>query len=425
MLLLDNLQSKLPAVLLNNMLSFYIAIILFGQVFLSSLANLLSIENRSVMVVFRLSIMIFSYAYIFFCIRSKQFSNFLNSWTLSLLMFWLLYIFRLFYDVYAMGVTLALPVWELLAWSLGSSLPIAMCSYLLASQNSLDFVFIKQVNYGIFFLGFSIICFLIDPGLGQGRFYLQHLNAITCANAGCALILLSFAKLLLKRAGRIRDRSIQFLAWLGIVIGAFIVIYSATRGVIISNLFIICSSIFLLRSRLRLSSASKWKYLALLSAILSTLISMILASPVLLEKLFTSISSYTILTRLEFWRVSIEQFVASPLVGEGFKLQEILGNLEIEKGIYYPHNYVLESLAIGGVVMTLPLLFIMCFPIISLYKKPNLNPALFPMLLLVSQALIYSMHNGHLGDFPFFWLTLGMIAGFKNSTDQRLINRDI
>ena len=128
---------------------------------------------------------------------------------------------------------------------------------------------------------------------------------------------------------------------------------------------------------------------------------MILASPVLLEKLFTSISSYTILTRLEFWRVSIEQFAASPLVGEGFKLQEILGNLEIEKGIYYPHNYVLESLAIGGVVMTLPLLFIMCFPIISLYKKPNLNPSLFPMLLLVSQALIYSMHNGHLGDFPF------------------------
>lgn len=417
-MLLDNVLSKLPAVLLNNILSFYIAIILFGQVFLSSLANLLSIENRFVMVVFRLSIMIFSYAYIFFSIRSKQFSNFLNSWTLSTFMFWLLYVFRLFYDVYVMEVTLALPVWELLAWSLGSSLPIAICSYLLASQNSLDFVFIKQVNYGIFFLGFSIICFLIDPGLGQGRFYLQHLNAITCANAGCALVLLSFAKLLLTRAGLIRDRSIQLLAWLGIVIGAFIVIYSATRGVIVSSLLIICSSAFLFRSRLRLSSASKWKYLALLSAIFSALISMVVASPVLLEKLFTSISSYTILTRLEFWRVSIEQFAASPLVGEGFKLHEILGNLEIEKGIYYPHNYVLESLSIGGVVMTLPLLCTMCLPIISCYKKPKLNSALFPMLLLASQALIYSMHNGHLGDFPFFWLILGMIAGFKNRSDQ-------
>ena len=425
MLLLDNLLKKQPAFLLQKVPSFYIAIILFGQVFLSSLANLLSIENRSVMVVFRLFVMIFSYSYIFSCIRLNKLSNFLNSWSLSLIIFWLLYILRLFYDVYIMGATLALPVWELLAWSLGSSLPIALCSYLLASQNSLDFVFIKQVNYGIFFLGFSIICFLIDPGLGQGRFYLQHLNAITCANAGCALLLLSFAKLLLTRARLIHDKSIQYLAWLGILIGSFIVIYSATRGAIIASLLIIFSSMFLFRSRLRLSSASKWKYLALITAIFSILISIIMASPVLLEKLFTSISSYTILTRLEFWRVSIEQFAASPIVGEGFKLQEILGNLEIEKGIYYPHNYMLESLAIGGVVMTLPLLFIMCLPIISICKKPKLSPALFPMLLLASQALIYSMHNGHLGDFPFFWLILGMIAGFKNRTDQRLINSDI
>ena len=425
MLLLDNLLKKQPAFLLQKVPSFYIAIILFGQVFLSSLANLLSIENRSVMVVFRLFVMIFSYSYIFSCIRLNKLSNFLNSWSLSLIIFWLLYILRLFYDVYIMGATLALPVWELLAWSLGSSLPIALCSYLLASQNSLDFVFIKQVNYGIFFLGFSIICFLIDPGLGQGRFYLQHLNAITCANAGCALILLSFAKLLLTRAGLIYGKPIQYLAWLGIVIGTFIVIYSATRGVIISSLLIISSSIFLLRSRLRLSSASKWKYLALTSAIFSALISMIMASPVLLEKLFTSISSYTILTRLEFWRVSIEQFAANPLIGEGFKLQEILGNLEIEKGIYYPHNYVLESLAIGGVVMTLPLLCIMCLPIISFYKNPKLNLPLFPILLLASQALIYSMHNGHLGDFPFFWLIFGLMAGLKNRTDQRLINSDI
>ena len=48
----------------------------------------------------------------------------------------------------------------------------------------------RQVNYGVLFLGISIICFLVDPGLAQGRFYLEHLNAITCANAGCALILL-------------------------------------------------------------------------------------------------------------------------------------------------------------------------------------------------------------------------------------------
>ena len=62
--------------------------------------------------------------------------------------------------------------------------------------------------------------------------------------------------------------------------------------------------------------------------------------------------------------------------------------------------------------------------LLLVFTKLN-HPALFPMLLLVSQALIYSMHNGHLGDFPFFWLIFGMIAGFNNRTDQRLISSDI
>ena len=30
---------------------------------------------------------------------------------------------------------------------------------------------------------------------------------------------------------------------------------------------------------------------------------------------------------------------------------------------------------------------------------------------MVAQAFIYSMHNGHLGDFPFFWMAIGIIAG--------------
>ena len=416
--MLDKISENHGTLLDKYIISLYVASILFGQVFLSAMLNLLSIDNRSVMIVFRLSIMIFSYWYIFFSLRRKKVGNFLNTWIYSVLIFWCVYLLRLLFDVYISGVVLALPAWELFAWSLGSSLPIAICSYLIAAQNSLDFIFVKQVKYGVFLLGMSIIYFLVNPGLGQGRFYLQHLNAITCANAGCTLVLLCFAKLLLHKAGLINVNSSRLITWLGVSIGSFIIVYSATRGVLFATLLIIGVSIFQFRARLRLSYVAKWKYISLLVIVSFSLILMISTSPVLLDKLFTANRALSVLTRLEFWKTTIDQIAINPFLGVGFRLQEILGSLVIEKGIYYPHNYVLESLAIGGIVMTLPLLYCMLFPVFNFYKKIELEPSSFPIGLLAAQVLIYSMHNGHLGDYPFFWMIIGMIAGSKHRTDK-------
>ena len=391
----------------------YLALILFGQVFLSSIANLLSIDNRLVMLVLRFSIMIFSYGYIYFFLRDKRIQNYFNLWTLSVVLFWFLYLIRLFFDVYVSGVSLALPLWELLAWSLGSSLPIAICSYILASQQSLDSALIRQIKYGVLLLGISTICFLVDPGLAQGRFYLEHLNAITCANAGCALVLLCFARIMLCKINPTEIDSSRLITYSGILIGSFIIIYSATRGVLLASLLIISASVLLLRSRLNFTGFMKSKYSLQLVAVFSALVLLISTSPHLVEKLFTPRSANTVLTRLEFWKISFEQFVANPFMGIGFHLQEILGKLEIEKGIYYPHNYLFESLAIGGILMTLPLFYCVFFPMIGFYKNLKIDPNVLPSGLMATQAFFYSMHNGHLGDFPFFWMAMGIIAGSK------------
>ena len=391
----------------------YLALILFGQVFLSSIANLLSVDNRLVMLVLRFSIMIFSYGYIYFFLRDKRIQNYFNLWTLSVVLFWFLYLIRLFFDVYVSGVSLALPLWELLAWSLGSSLPIAICSYILASQQSLDSALIRQIKYGVLLLGISTICFLVDPGLAQGRFYLEHLNAITCANAGCALVLLCFARIMLCKINPTEIDSSRLITYLGILIGSFIIIYSATRGVLLASLLTISASVLLLRSRLNFTGFMKSKYSLQLVGVFSALVLLISTSPHLVEKLFTPRSANTVLTRLEFWKISFEQFVANPFMGIGFHLQEILGKLEIEKGIYYPHNYLFESLAIGGILMTLPLFYCMFFPMIGFYKNLKIDPNVLPSGLMATQAFFYSMHNGHLGDFPFFWMAMGIIAGSK------------
>ena len=56
----------------------------------------------------------------------------------------------------------------------------------------------------------------------------------------------------------------------------------------------------------------------------------------------------------------------------------------------------------------------MFFPVVSFYKELRVDASVLPSGLMAIQALIYSMHNGHLGDFPFFWMAMGIIAGSRN-----------
>ena len=294
-----------------------------------------------------------------------------------------------------------------------SSLPIAICSFLFAAQNRLSPILFGQTKYGLCLLGLSIVCFVVNPGPSQGAFYLEHLNAITCANSGCALFFLCFAKILVSKSSYNNLHYSQVIEWAGMAVGLFIVVYSATRGVLLATFLITILSSFLFRSTLKNLVTIQRKIFLLFVPMFFGAIFVASRSPLLLEKLFTSRAPETILTRLEFWRVSAEQFATSPLLGTGFGLQELLGSLEIEKGIYYPHNYLLESLALGGIIMTIPLIYCIFFPLINFHRKAKFDPSVFPLWLLGAQALTYSMHNGHLGDFPFFWMIFGLIAGSK------------
>ena len=392
---------------------FYFAAILFGQVFFSSIANIFYVENRGVMLVLRFLIMLLSYWYILSHFRRGRAHYLRSLWIVCLASFWIIYSFRLFFDLYVSGVALALPAWELFAWSLGSSLPIAICSFLFAAQNRLSPILFGQTKYGLCLLGLSIVCFVFNPGPSQGAFYLEHLNAITCANSGCALFFLCFGKILVSKSSYNNLHYSQVIEWAGMAVGLFIVVYSATRGVLLATFLITILSSFLFRSTLKNLVTIQRKIFLLFVPMFFGAIFVASRSPLLLEKLFTSRAPETILTRLEFWRVSAEQFATSPLLGTGFGLQELLGSLEIEKGIYYPHNYLLESLALGGIIMTIPLIYCIFFPVINFHRRAKFDPSVFPLWLLGAQALTYSMHNGHLGDFPFFWMIFGLIAGSK------------
>ena len=122
--------------------------------------------------------------------------------------------------------------------------------------------------------------------VSQGRFYLGHLNAIICANAGCVLLLLSFARIALRKADLIMVNFSQRVSFLGILIGSFIIIYSATRGVLFASFLAIIVSVFLLRSRLDLTSFSKFKYAWQLAIGIIVLILLVSVSPIWLINCF-------------------------------------------------------------------------------------------------------------------------------------------
>ena len=390
--------------------SFVLSFALFGQVFLSSIVNVLSLDNRSVMLVFRLCLMLVNVGYILFSIyQKKSLSIVCKSWINVITFFWSLYMIRLFYDVFLVKVSPSVPYWELMAWGLGSSLVSGVAACLFAPFKNLGVVLYKSIEYGVILLGISVICFAFQ-GIRTRWFYLDHLNAITAANAGCSLVLLSLSSLIARDYCLNNYCYSKYVSFLGIIIGSFIVVFSATRGAILAMVIV---SLVGIRS-VRFSPSSQFSFSAPRLLITLSLVIFIVGvlsySDLLIDKIFTSRLWDTVL-RIEFWKLCFREFLSSPLYGIGFNIQSLLGELEIEQGIYFPHNYIFESLAIGGLLLTLPLLGCFLIPIIRLFNFKGFDFTCICLSLLASQVIIYSMHNGHLGEYPAFWLILGLVAG--------------
>ena len=76
--------------------AFVLSSALFGKVFFSSIVNVLSLDNRVVMLLFRLFLMLINVSYILFFIFRKKASLLSVNHGLIQLLFWSLYMIRLF-----------------------------------------------------------------------------------------------------------------------------------------------------------------------------------------------------------------------------------------------------------------------------------------------------------------------------------------
>ena len=76
---------------------------------------------------------------------------------------------------------------------------------------------------------------------------------------------------------------------------------------------------------------------------------------------------------------------------------------------------------IGGILLAISLVYCVLTPAINFHKKYKSEYSVLPVCLLSAQVFVYAMHNGHLGDFPFFWMMIGAMAGTKHRL-QKLSN---
>ena len=108
-------------------------------------------------------------------------------------------------------------------------------------------------------------------------------------------------------------------------------------------------------------------------------------------------------------RESIKVFLAHPFLGAGFGYHMDLSASVGYPQMWYPHNFIFESLGLGGLLLTVPLFACIFLAIRSCVDSLNNSSAsqLWRVAILV-QASGYVAFSGHLSNVPLFWIALGL-----------------
>ena len=90
--------------------------------------------------------------------------------------------------------------------------------------------------------------------------------------------------------------------------------------------------------------------------------------------------------------------------------------------MWYPHNFIFESLALGGLFLTIPLLtcFVLAIRSCVGFLGHSSMTEWWRIAILV-QATGYVAFSGHLANVPLFWIALGLASSLD---PQRLAKID-
>ena len=377
--------------------SFYIALLLFGQVFFSTLAYGLGVENRLVMLLFRAAVA-FSSLYVilraFVANKRQLFEAFPLSWAA----FWFFYFASLLRDHFVLGVATALPVWEFFAWGIGGCFLPSLACYLLVGNSGRGQCPASILCLGFLLLGSSTVLFAFSAGLNSHRFQLPSLNPINASHSFFALSLFAISCLANRQSSAVKSLCSAAVAAFGVSMG----IYAGSRGALLA---FTCSFLVVF-------FASRFNKLWALVPLLFSSYLLIQFDPSdLVGRLSTAGSDLNSVSRLSAIHESIRVFLAHPFLGAGFGYHLDLSASVGYPQMWYPHNFIFESLALGGLFLTIPLLICFVLAIRSCvgFLSNSSVSELWRIAILV-QASGYVAFSGHLSNVPLFWIALGLAS---------------
>ena len=160
----------------------FIALLLFGQVFCSTCAHFLGIENRLFIFPFRAFIALYSMYIILMNLFTDR-SIFLEAFPLSLTSFWFFYFAGLVRDHFVLGIETALPIWEFFAWGIGGCFLPSLTCYLLFCGSERQQYLLNTLSLGFLLLGSSTLFFIFSVDVHLQRFQLPSLNPINASHS--------------------------------------------------------------------------------------------------------------------------------------------------------------------------------------------------------------------------------------------------
>ena len=384
------------------LLSAFLALLLFFQVPLSFIAFEIGFSNRLTMLALRALILITSVILIGNLSEIKP-----SKWHIIIYSFWGFYISRLLFDVFILDVSTAIPTWELLAWGVGASLLPSLAIYSIATRCSERLDPSLLVNLGTISLGLSSICFALNFNPFESRFLLPDLNPIPAGHAGTSLFLVSLCSLFFISDNKNKAFS-KWFNLLGIIVGTGVTLSSSTRSAFIS--LIVGLIIVLIIYKDSSSTSNKW-FISIGTIITICISYATLGGSGLINKLQTIGQGDSELHRLVFASTGLQSWTEKPLFGQGFLMHQLIGDLFSDLNHYYPHNFIIESLLLGGLVLGSLLLLFIAFTTWSSINLINLSKPDLWLVCLWMQSCIYIMFSGHLGNVPLFWFTSAAVCG--------------
>ena len=378
-------------------LPIFLALLLFGQVFLSALAYFFGVENRLFILPFRGLIALYSLYTVLINIAANR-SRFLEAFPVALAVFWFIYFAKLLLDYFLLGVAIALPIWEFFAWGIGGCLLPSLACYFLAGNYERGPNLMHILRLGFLLLGSSTVLFACSVGLDYHRFMLPSLNPINASHSFFVLSLIAILCLAYRKSSVISALVSASIASFGVAMG----IYAGSRGALLA---FVCSFLLVFFTHMY----NKW---LLLVPLFFTAYLLIQFDPSdLVGRLSTVGSDMTSTVRLLAISESIRLFLANPLFGSGFGYHIDLSNFLGYSQIWYPHNSIFESLALGGLLLTLPLFVCIFLAIRScVYSMNHPSESQLWRIAILVQAFGYVAFSGHLANVPLFWISLGLAS---------------